>query len=216
MVLWVLVALLLLPSTDADYTQCNFTSVIDHFGFGQPRKTFQQKYYVLNNDCNLSATTRQAMLVYTGNEGPIEGFIDNSRFLETVAASLSADLVFIEHRYYGTSQPIDTVHYQHLSSTQALADFAGIITRLQSTPRFVVAAGGSYGGMLAAWLRVKYPSLVDAAYAASAPLQGGSLQRYTANPSLKTQLYQVVANAMPPSCQSVSSLPSLAPATCWS
>ena len=52
-----------------------------------------------------------------------------------------------------------------LTIEQALADYAALIYHIkekheaQASP--VVAFGGSYGGMLAAWLRVKYPNAVQ-------------------------------------------------------
>lgn len=89
-------------------------------------------------------------------------------------------VVFIEHRYYGKSVP-DIAQTNHsaetlgyLTSEQALADYAELIQHLkknhsaQDSP--VVLFGGSYGGMLAAWFRLKYPHVAIGALSASAPI----------------------------------------------
>ncbi|XP_057830215.2 uncharacterized protein LOC131041216 isoform X2 [Cryptomeria japonica] len=88
----------------------------------------------------------------------------------------------IQHRYYGESMPYGSkdVAYSnattmgYLSSSQALADFAILVTDLkknltaEDSP--VVVFGGSYGGMLAAWFRLKYPHIAIGALASSAPI----------------------------------------------
>lgn len=81
------------------------------------------------------------------------------------------------HRYYGKSQPLRPFtarRMDYLSSEQALADYSELVTALKaqlaSPDSPVIAFGGSYGGMLAAWWRVAYPHIVTGAVAASAPV----------------------------------------------
>ena len=81
--------------------------------------------------------------------------------------------------YYGESLPFGNESFKipkidYLSSQQALADYAYLVKYLkekydaEESP--VIAFGGSYGGMLSAWFRMKYPNMVQGALAASAPI----------------------------------------------
>lgn len=61
--------------------------------------------------------------------------------------------------------PQDRKHLGYLTAQQALADFVAVIGEVRKGQTFprqspVVAFGGSYGGMLSAWFRVKYPNVV--------------------------------------------------------
>jgi lysosomal Pro-X carboxypeptidase len=105
-------------------------------------------------------------------------FIENSGFIPVLAAKLNAVIVFAEHRYFGESFPfgdqsfVTSENVKYLSPHQALADYAYLIQYLKASYRNVpvIAFGGSYGGMLAAWFRMKYPHVVLGAFASSAPL----------------------------------------------
>lgn len=150
---------------------------IDHFAYADNR-TFRLRY-LLNVDYFVP---QGPILFYTGNEGSIDGFALNTGFMWDLAPQLSAALVFAEHRYYGKTKPFgnnsftSVTNLGYLSSEQALADFAKLIIFLKNqklkgamnSP--VIAFGGSYGGMLAAWLRIKYPHVVEGSIAASAPV----------------------------------------------
>lgn len=88
----------------------------------------------------------------------------------------NASLLWLEHRYWGESWPdrASTGYGKRfLTVEQALGDFAELIFELKqntSDSGAVITFGGSYAGMLAAWMRVRYPHLVDGAISSSAPL----------------------------------------------
>lgn len=115
--------------------------------------------------------------VDTGNESPIDEYVNNTGLMYSLAPKLEALLVFAEHRYEGLSVP-EVVGVpnclSHCTSAEALADYASLIVAIKSDLNAasspVIAFGGSYGGMLSAWLRMKYPNAVDGAIAASAPI----------------------------------------------
>ena len=106
-----------------------------------------------------------------------------------MAITAGAHAFFIEHRYYGKSLPFGpnasftAEGLRYLTIEQALADDTEVINALpailgcQGTGARklmgrcdVILFGGSYGGMLAAWHRLKYPFLSVGAIASGAPV----------------------------------------------
>ncbi|XP_075092691.1 uncharacterized protein LOC107796017 isoform X2 [Nicotiana tabacum] len=154
-----------------------FPQILDHFTFlPKSSKVFKQKYLINDKYWQKGGP----IFVYTGNEGNIDWFAANTGFMLDIAPKFHALLVFIEHRFYGNSMPFGKKSYKspktlgYLNSQQALADYAVLIRSLkqnlssESSP--VVAFGGSYGGMLASWFRLKYPHIAIGAVASSAPI----------------------------------------------
>lgn len=172
-----------------------FTQQVNHFDLGDTR-TFQQQ--ILLYDGYWDAAADGPLLVYTGNEGPIGYFYNNTGFVFELAQQFGGLVVFIEHRYYGASTPfgVEDSYTQeniaYLSVEQALADYGSAVLALKADlgaeAASVMAFGGSYGGMLAAWFRLKYPNVVDMALAASAPILMGSSLPPT------TGFYEAVTN----------------------
>lgn len=138
---------------------------MDHFAAGGNSVEFDIRYLV--NDQYYDPATGP-ILFYSGNEGDIYDFYYNSGFMtETVAQETKGLIVFGEHRYFGVSYPFDPSvaftpeHNIYLRVEQAMNDFADLIGHVRSEynmeDRACIVFGGSYGGMLAGWLRLKYP-----------------------------------------------------------
>ncbi|CAI2348628.1 unnamed protein product [Caenorhabditis sp. 36 PRJEB53466] len=154
---------------------------LDHFTWGDTR-VFDMR--VMYNDTFYKPGG--PIFFYTGNEGGLESFVTATGIMFDLAPQFNAFIIFAEHRFYGKTQPFGNNSYAnlanvgYLTSEQALADYAELLTELkkdnnqfgltfaQSTR--VISFGGSYGGMLSAWFRQKYPHLVQGAWAGSAPL----------------------------------------------
>lgn len=154
------------------YVELYLEQEVDHFNF-ELQDTFMERYFLSDVYWKGSGP----LFFYTGNEGAIEGFYDNTGFLFELAQHFSALIVFAEHRYYGKSLPYGSStftprHMGYLNAEQALADYAVLISRLRAQYSIskIISFGGSYGGMLSAWFRFKYPNSVDGALAASAPI----------------------------------------------
>lgn len=169
------------PNLEYSYPQTKyFEQKLDHFN-PTIDVTYQQRYLISQEYWNKDGGP---IFFYTGNEGDITLFVNNTGFIWDIAPQFGAMVVFAEHRYYGKSKPFpdlspnpDNVHkFGQFTVEQALADYARLILYLKDTidgakNSRVIAFGGSYGGMLAAWMRQKYPHIVTGSLAASAPVR---------------------------------------------
>jgi lysosomal Pro-X carboxypeptidase len=154
------------PYSSADCSWHYFAQPLSHFARALG-VTYQQRACIY--DKFWKPDQGLPIFLYTGNESPVEEYVNNTGLIWDLAESMNALVVFAEHRYFGGSVPsiegMDNC-LAYLSSEEALADYASVVNRLrreyggaQDSP--VIAFGGSYGGMLASWLRIMYPSAVD-------------------------------------------------------
>lgn len=165
---------------------------LNHFDAADAR-TWSQRYFINDDHVDRDADSPPDVFLCVGGEGPP---LDESVVVDggahcAIAVALAERrrglMLALEHRFYGASQPtgdLSTASLRFLSSQQALEDLAAFLAyasekyNVRTTPRAeggpygrVIAFGGSYPGMLAAWARVKYPHVVHASVASSAPVR---------------------------------------------
>ncbi|XP_048378159.1 thymus-specific serine protease [Stegostoma tigrinum] len=152
-----------------------FPQPLDHFN-RRNNSTFKQRYWV---NTELWEPRHGPVFFFIGGEQTLTSYSVLAGEHVDLAQKYKALLVSLEHRYYGTSINPDGLtnqNIQFLSSQQALADlatfheFVGQQYNLTRNNRWI-CFGGSYPGSLSAWFRLKFPHLVFAAVASSAPVR---------------------------------------------
>ena len=143
-----------------------YEQYLDHYNYRAApngNTTYMQRYFICGGK---NWTPNNTIFFYTGNEGPVELYINNTGLMWQNQDSFDAIMIFAEHRYFGKSIPFgipqilaDETLFSYLSPDQALADYATLInylkTKWSSWNSSVLAFGGSYGGMLCSWFRIK-------------------------------------------------------------
>lgn len=151
--------------SDLDPQEYYYDAHIDHFdNHGADSETYKMRYLV---DDTYFDKDNGPIIFYAGNEGDVWTFFDNSGFMTTtLAEKFGALVVFGEHRYFGTSMPFGDESFEkenlkYLTVEQAMMDYVEFMLDFKNEhdllDRAVIVGGGSYGGMLSAWLRMKYP-----------------------------------------------------------
>lgn len=145
---------------------------LDHFNKTETR-TWKMKYFERLDKWRPKGPV---YLDISGEWKAEKGFLQTGILYE-LAKETNGAMYLSEHRYYGDSKPFQnftTENLKFLSSRLALADLAELITKIKRNPLFssskVVVVGGSYAGNLAAWMKLLYPELIDAALASSGPV----------------------------------------------
>jgi pimeloyl-ACP methyl ester carboxylesterase len=146
------------------------TQFVDHYAWSN--QTYQQRYFKYDQWYKPGGP----IFFYNGNEDTVSIYANWTGTMWENGQAFNALLIFAEHRYFGESMPCPGGFLEcgdYLATEQAMADFASLITALKeeyTDSGIVVTFGGSYGGMLSAWMRMRYPSLVAGAIASSAPI----------------------------------------------
>ncbi|XP_049353667.1 uncharacterized protein LOC125818170 [Solanum verrucosum] len=159
-----------------------YKQTLDHFNYGpKSYSTFKQRY-IINSKYWGGSNSSSPIFAYLGAESSIDRDPLGIGFLTDFAPQFKALLVYMEHRYYGESSPFKTMEEAvkdedtrgYFNSAQAIADYAELLLHIKekysakNSP--IIVIGGSYGGMLASWFRMKYPHIALGALASSAPI----------------------------------------------
>ncbi|KAG3288523.1 protease, serine 16 [Ictidomys tridecemlineatus] len=179
-------------------------------------RSFLQRYWV--NDQH-RAGQEGPVFLHLGGEGSLGPGSVMAGHPAALAPAFGALVISLEHRFYGLSVPpggLGMAQLRYLSSRHSLADV--VSARLALSRLFNVSStspwicfGGSYAGSLAAWTRLKFPHLIFASVASSAPVRAtldfseynDVVSRSLANAAIGGSL-QIVMHSLGQRCVSLS------------
>ena len=178
-------AILVIGTVLCDPITLDFQTKVDHKNVDDNRM-FRMRYIVddqyfkdMDGD---EATKPKPIFFYAGSQGDIWDFYGKSGFVTTaLAKQYGALVIYGEHRFFGASFPIDKKYGPFekgnntlMTEDQTMADYVDLIryikTKYNAEDKAVIAFGGLYSGMLAAWSRMEYPHVFQGALSSSAPL----------------------------------------------
>ncbi len=140
--------------------ECTFVQSVDHRH--PSRGEFRQRVFVMH-----AGYDRPTVVV---TEGYGADYAARERYHDEVADLLNANVVFVEHRYFGPSTP-EKVNWKYMTGRQAAADIHEIVTALKSIYRGKwIATGVSKGGQNSVIYTSFYPRDVDVTVPYVAPL----------------------------------------------
>jgi pimeloyl-ACP methyl ester carboxylesterase len=149
-----------------------FDQKLDHTS-AEDMRTFKQRYWV---NSTYAHGPNSPVIFYICGEATCSAEEMNGQALDQ-AQALGGYAVTLEHRYYGKSQPFDsltTENLRYLTIENALEDLAAFEnfakTKLGLSGKWI-SIGGSYAGALSAYYHTQYPTLTEGALSSSGPVQ---------------------------------------------
>ncbi|KAL7716618.1 Lysosomal Pro-Xaa carboxypeptidase [Entamoeba marina] len=155
--------------------ELTYSVPLDHYNVNNQIK-FDVKYFK-NAEYFDDSNEKSPIFVMLGGEGPESASsLTGSFVINDLAKKHNGLMIAIEHRFYGTSTPsLEMDYLKYCTAEQALLDYIEIIQYVKESMSLddhpVIVLGGSYSGNLAAWIRQKYPNVIDGAWASSAPVE---------------------------------------------
>ena len=179
------------PAEYSELYEVFFTQPVDHRN--PAAGTFEQKAYVFYVDSD------RPTVLYTCGYTLYERFKKNP-FVD-IAYNMNANLVMVEHRYFGDSKPANPTDWTYLDMRQAAADHHAIIQALKPLmPREWVSTGTSKDGMTSIYLRYFYPDDITVTTAFCAPFTpsltylpvGRYMQEESGTPEERSQIKELM------------------------